>query len=144
MKKNVLLLLLVSQVGNYCFAQLLTPRLNDVPGVTLQKPVAVASHQAQAAVPNTVQAAIPRTSTEAYVTNKASRQINFSYSTDGGDTWYSRTIPAGAVQSIPLNADGEASIKISTDGNFVRYRLKNRDYKIEWNTDKGLWDVFNL
>jgi len=142
MKKNIFLLLMVAFAGHPCISQIQTPRLNDVPNIKIpgQQAAPINQQQARAANP---QQAVAATTNEAYITNKASRQINFSYSTDGGENWYSRTIQAGDSQTIPVNSNGEVQVKLSTNDNVIKYRLINKSYSINWNTDKGRWGVFD-
>jgi hypothetical protein len=80
-----------------------------------------------------------------FITNKASKRLHFNVRPNNG-RWSSYYLDSGKGMEIKCNKCETDSFEfeMKTEARVVRYKLPNASkYKLAWNKNKKLWDLFN-
>jgi len=78
---------------------------------------------------------------EASISNNVGKDIYFSYSTDK-ENWTSEKLEKNKIINISGVLSTKTYFKITTTNTEIIYGLKNWCYYIDWNREKGVWDLF--
>jgi hypothetical protein len=85
---------------------------------------------------------------EILVINDTGIAVRFQLSCDDEDdesTWEVFSLAAAHNATYNCGSDPRVWIRISTEQRRVQYKLEtNRRYRIAWNAEKKLWDIFSI